>query len=253
MKLNLNNRERIILSAVIGGWGLFLIGSGFAMSNNMKPIINTKYNLKVSEKQIAKAQAKSNEIKLKDITIEINNPISLDVKDYLENIENLNEQTLKALRLDTSRVNINEAGTYEYTITYNKKKYIANVIVKEKELPKVTFTLKTISLTAGDSLSTNPRSYINENISDEIVNNITLDLSQVNNQTQGNYDYYITYNGTKYQGKIEIRYPGATVITRPNTDPPKNEEDKKDETENNSSDTTNPTTEQKNKINFIKN
>ena len=109
---------------------------------------------------------------------------------------------------------------------------MTNVIIKEKELPNVTFTLKTITLTAGDSLSTNTRSYINENISDEVLNNIILDLSQVNNQTQGNYDYYITYNGTKYQGKIEIRYPGATVITRPSNDQSKNEEDKKEEEQN---------------------
>ena len=230
--MKFNNREKLILSAVIGGWGLFLIGSGLAMNSNMKPIINTKYNLKVSDKQISKAQAKSNEIKLRDITIEINNPISVDIKDYLIGVENLNPETLKALKLDTSRVNINQAGTYEYSITYKKKTYIANAIIKEKELPNVTFTLKTITLTAGDSLSTNPRSYINENISDEVLNNIILDLSQVNNQTQGNYDYYITYNGTKYQGKIEIRYPGATVITRPSNDQSKNEEDKNEEEQN---------------------
>ncbi len=221
--MKLNKREKLILSAIIGGWGLFLIGSGLAMTNNMKPIINTKYNLKINEKQIAKAQAKSNEIKLKDITIEINNPISVDVKDYLEGPETLTPETLKALKLDTSRVNINQAGTYQYTITYKKKKYIANIIIKEKQLPNVTFTLKQLSLLAGDSLSTNPRSYINEQISDEVLNNITLDLSQVNNQTQGNYDYYIIYNGTKYQGKIEIRYPGATVITRPSEEQKPNE------------------------------
>lgn len=215
--MKLNKKEKIILSAVIGGWGLFLIGSGLAMNNKMKPIINTKYNIKINDRQIAKAQAKSNEIKLKDLVIEINNPISVDVKDYLEGIENLNAETLKALRLDTSRVNINQAGIYQYAIIYKKKKYIAKITVKEKELPKVTFTLKQLSLIVGDSLSTNPRSYINEEISDEVLNNITLDLSQVNNQTQGNYDYYIIYNGTKYQGKIEIRYPGATVITRPST------------------------------------
>lgn len=222
--MKLNDKEKLILSAVIGGWGIVLIGSGLAMNSSIKPIIKTNYELKTYKKQIAQSQAKTNEIKLKDITIEINNPISVDVKDYLESIDNISEDTLKKLKLDTSLVNINQAGTYQYSITYKKKKYIANVIVNEKQLPNVTFTLKNLSLKTGDSLSTNPRSYINETVTDEILNNITLDLSEVNNQTQGDYNYYITYNGTKYQGKIEIRYPGATIITRPATEQPKSEE-----------------------------
>lgn len=235
--MKLNDKEKLILSAIIGGWGIILIGSGFAMNNSIKPIIKTNYELKTYKKQIAQSQAKSNEIKLKDITIEINNPISVDVKDYLDSLDNISEDTLKKLRLDTSLVNINQAGTYQYSVTYKKKKYIANVIVKEKQLPNVTFTLKTLPFKAGDSLSTNPRSYINEQITDEVLNNITLDLSEVNNQTQGDYNYYITYNGTKYQGKIEIRYPGATIITRPATDQPKQDEPAQD---NNQQQTTQP-------------
>lgn len=227
--MRLNDKEKIILSTVMGISGIFLIGSGVAMNKSIKPIINTKYSLKVTEKKIAQAQAKSNEIKLKDITIEVNNPISVDVKDYLDNINDISEETLKALKLDTSLVNINQAGTYQYSVTYKKKKYIANIIINEKQLPNVTFTLKTLTLTAGDALSTNPRSYINETISDEVLNHIILDLSEVNNQTQGNYNYYITYNGTKHQGKIEIRYPGATIITRPPTEQPKNDKDDKEE------------------------
>lgn len=226
--MKLTNKEKLILSAVLGGWGIILIGSGIVMNNNTKPIINKNYTLKVSKKRIAEAQAKTNEIKLKDITIEINNPLSVDVKDYLDNIENLSSETIKTLKLDTSLVNINEAGTYQYSITYKKKKYIANIIIKEKELPNVTFTLKTLQLTTGDALSTNPRSYINEEITDEVLNNIILDLSEVNNQTQGNYNYYITYKGTKYQGKIEIRSPGAIIITRPPTET--SNEEKKDPT-----------------------
>lgn len=226
--MKLNDKEKLILSAVIGGWGIILIGSGLAMNISIKPIVKTNYELKTYKKQIAQSQAKSNEIKLKDITIEINNPISVDVKDYLDNINNISEDTIKKLKLDTSLVNINQAGTYQYSVTYKKKKYIANVIVNEKQLPNVTFTLKTLSLKTGDSLSTNPRSYINETITDEVLNNITLDLSEINNQTQGDYNYYVIYNGTKYQGKIEIRYPGATIITRPATEQPKTEDSTQD-------------------------
>ena len=82
------------------------------MNANINTVINTKYTLSVQAKKIAEAQAKSNEIKLKDFEIEINNPLSVDVKDYLNDVEKLNASTLKELKLDTSRVNINEAGKY---------------------------------------------------------------------------------------------------------------------------------------------
>ena len=36
----------------------------------------------------------------------------------------MDEKVLKSLKLDTSLVNINQAGDYNYTITYKKKKYI---------------------------------------------------------------------------------------------------------------------------------
>ena len=137
----------------------------------------------------------------------------MDIKDYLENVDNLDEETLKSLKIDTSLVNINEAGTYQYTVTYKKKKYLGTVIVKQKELPNVNFTLKKISIKTGESLSTNPKFYVNEEMTDEILNNITLDLSQVKTQEQGDYSYYITYNNTKYQGIIEVRAPGPSIIT----------------------------------------
>lgn len=227
--MKLNTKEMKIISIVIASWGIFLIGSGVVMSTKDKPIINTKYSLNIKKKKIAQAQAKTNEIKLKDITIEINNPISVNIKDYLENVENISNETLKNLKLDTSLVNINQAGTYQYTITFKKKKYLANIIVKEKELPNMNFTLKSLTLVTGDSLSTNPKSYITENITDEVLNNITLDLSGVNNQTQGNYKYYIIYKGTKYQGDITITNPGPTIITKPSqpkpTESPETEEE----------------------------
>jgi len=216
--MKLNSKEMRVLSIIIAGWGIVFTSSGFIMNSNDKPIIKTRYTLNVETKKIAETQAKTNEIKLKDIEVEINNPISVDIKDYLENVENISEETLSVLKLDTSLVNINEAGTYQYTITYNKKKYLGTIKVKAKELPNVTFTLKNLTLTIGDSLSTNPRSYINEEISDEVLNNLILDISQVNNQIQGNYKYYITYKITKYEGEIYIRDPGPIIITSNNDD-----------------------------------
>lgn len=211
--MRINNKEKRILSVVIAIWGIFLITSGLIMNGQIKPIINTVYTTKIETRKIAEAQAKTNEIKLKDITVEINNPISVDIKDYLEDIENLSETTIKNLKLDTSLVNINEAGTYQYTVTYKKKKYLGNIIVKEKELPNVKFTLKTIRIKIGESLSSNPRDYINETITDEVYNNLTLDISNVDTTKQQDYDYFIIYKGVTYQGKIEVRAPGPTIIT----------------------------------------
>lgn len=236
--IKFNVKEKRILSITMAASGLFLVGSGLIMNAQVKPIINTTYSLKTEERRIAQAQAKTNEIKVKDFEIEVNNPISVDVKDFLVDIENLSEDTIKALKLDTSLVNINQAGSYQYTITYKKKKYVGTIKVKEKELPNVTFTLKTIKLKTGESLSSNPRTFINEEIPDEVYNNLTLDLSKVDTTKQENYIYYITYKGVTYQGKVEVRDPGPTIITPAKTtqdeeqkETPKEEEKPKEQTE----------------------
>ena len=210
----LNVREKRWFSIVLSSFGIFLIISGLIMNTKIKPLIQTKLDIQIEKRQISETQAKSNEIKVKDLEIEINHPISIDIKDYLEEIENLDETTLRSLKLDTSLVNINEAGTYEYKILYKKKAYIGKIKVKEKELPNVSFTLKTIKIQTKDSLSENPRSYIKETVSDEVFNNITLDLSKVDTSKQGDYTYYITYKGVTYQGTIEVRDPAPTVIIK---------------------------------------
>ena len=186
-------KEKRILSITLGIWGTFLVISGLIMNTQMKPIIQTNYRLKIERKKVELAQGKTNEIKLKDIEIEINTPISVNIKDYLEDSSIITEETIKKLKLDTSRVNINEANTYQYTITYGKKKYIGNIKVKQKELPNITITLKEINLTIGESLSSNPRAFIQEDITDEVFNNLTLDLSKVKQNVAGTYEYYITY------------------------------------------------------------
>ena len=214
----MGNKEMKVLSFIIAFWGIVFIGSGLVINKTLKPKEKIRYSLNIEEKRISQAQAKTNEIKLKDIEIEINNPISMNIEDYLENISNIEMNVLKVLKLDTSLVNITQAGTYQYTITYNKKKYIGTVKVKEKELPNVTFTLINLTLTTGDAVPTNPRNYIKETIDEEVYNNITLDISKVNNQVQGNYEYYIKYNGTIYKGEIAYRNPGPTIIT-PSTTP----------------------------------
>ena len=211
MKLNI--KEVKILSVFIAIWGIFLIGNGIIMSGkDKKTVTKVKYSLNVSEKKISQTQAKKNEIILKDFTIEVNNPISVNVKDYLVDADKLNTEMLEKLELDTSDVNITQAGTYNYTVKYNKKKYQGQIVIKEKELPDMTFNLKTISLVVGDSISTDPRTYVKETLSDEVYQNITLDLSQVNTQEQNDYKYYIIYKNTKYEGTISIRAKQPSVI-----------------------------------------
>lgn len=214
----MSSKDMKFLSFIIAFWGIIFIGSGLVMNKTYKPKEKIRYSLNIEEKIISQAQAKTNEIKLKDLEIEINNPISMNIEDYLENINNIEMSVLKVLKLDTSLVNITQAGTYQYTITYNKKKYIGTIKIKEKELPNVTFTLINLTLTTGDAVPTNPRNYIKEEITEEVYNNITLDISKVNNQVQGNYEYFIKYNGTIYKGEIAYRNPGPTIIT-PSTSP----------------------------------
>jgi predicted transcriptional regulator len=214
----MSSKDMKFLSFIIAFWGIIFIGSGLVMNKTYKPKEKIRYSLNIEEKIISQAQAKTNEIKLKDLEIEINNPISMNIEDYLENISNIEMSVLKVLKLDTSLVNITQAGTYQYTITYNKKKYIGTIKIKEKELPNVTFTLINLTLTTGDAVPTNPRNYIKEEITEEVYNNITLDISKVNNQVQGNYEYFIKYNGTIYKGEIAYRNPGPTIIT-PSTSP----------------------------------
>jgi hypothetical protein len=220
-KISLNKKDNKVIAITLASWGIIMIATSLFIGGGKEPIIKTSYSVAINEGQVM--QFKTNEIKLKDIEIEINQPISVDIKDYLVDINNLSEETLKALKLDTSLVNINEAGTYQYKIIYKKKTYVGNVKVKQKELPNITFTLKTIKLKTKEAISSNPRSFINEEISDEVYNNITLDISKVDTSQQGDYTYYIIYKGVTYQGKVEVRDPGPTIITPSNPDKPEEE------------------------------
>ena len=223
--MNFDKKQKRILSITLAIGGIFLISSGIIMNSQIKPITHTTYGLKIEKRKIAETQAKTNEIKVKDFEIEINNPISVDIKDYIEEIENLSEETIKSLKLDTSLVNISQAGIYQYTVTYKKKKYIGNRTVKEKEISNLTITLKEIHINTGESLpsvnnATELKYYINETIPEEIISKIRIevDISEVNWEQQGDYTYYVKYGDVVYQGKVIVRDPGIT--TKTSTCPP---------------------------------
>lgn len=240
MRQEFTKKEIRILSVTIACCGLLLIGSGLIMSTTKtKKIIKHNYTVSISEQKVK--EAKTNEIKLKDMELEVNNPISLNIKDYLENINDIEESVLKSLKLDTSSININQAGTYTYTITYKKKKYNGNFVIKEKALPNVDITLKNLSLEVGSALSTNVSSYIVEQLSEEVLVNIVINLKEVNTAQPGEYQYTVTYNNKLYTAKIWIYEKQTTIIT-PNT--PDKSEDQNSTTDSSSDITTEPNLQQ---------
>ena len=223
----LTKKETRIISLALASWGVIMLGSGFTMKSMMKPTEVKKNDLEVVHKRVA--EIKTNEIKLKDMELEINQSLSVDVKDYLENLADIDQEVLKSLKLDTSMVKVNEAGSYTYTISYKKKKYNGTFTIKEKELPNVDLTINNLRLTIGSPLSTDKQVYIKETLTDEIKNNILIDLTAVDTQKVGNYKYTVTYNGILYTGTIEVYEPQQKVLTPSNGTEDKEKPDNKEE------------------------
>lgn len=229
----LTNKETRIISIALASWGLILTGSGYAMEVMTKPKPIIKNDLEIVHKRVA--EVKSNEIKLKDIELEINKTLSVDVKDYLENVDEIDAETLKELKLDTSMIKTTEPGTYTYTVTYKKKKYNGTIVIKEKKLPEVDLTINNLSLTLGSPLSTDKQVYIKETLTDEMKENIIVDLTQVDTQKAGKYKYTVTYNGILYTGTIEVYEPqqretSSSVKTPSNGTEDNDKDPKKEET-----------------------
>lgn len=212
MKQGLTNKESRVLSITLACCGLLMIASGLTMTlSGDKVVVKHTYTLDIAESKVAQAQ--TNELKLKDMELEINNPLSLNINDYLENANEIEPSILKALKLDTSTVNINQAGSYNYIIQYKKKKYNGVFVIKPKELPKVEITLKNLSLEKGSALSTNVSTYISGELTDEVKNNIIINLKDVNTTQPGEYQYTVTYDNKLYTGKIWIYEKQTTIIT----------------------------------------
>lgn len=232
---SLNTKEKRIISIACATWGIILITSGSIMTTMIKePTTTPKTKLSVTQKRVS--ETKSNEIKLKELTLEVNQPLSVDAKDYLEKIENIETKVLNNLKLDTSNVNVTQAGTYTYTITYKKKKYNGTIIIKEKEVPQVELTLKNISLELGSSLPTDMATYINETLTDEIKMNIKLDLTNVNTAQAGTYQYSVTFNGKLYTGNITIYQPQVLTPPASSVTPPSNQQQEEKPDDNKSDD-----------------
>lgn len=201
-----------LISITLATWGLVMIITGMILNTQKRTILKNDYTVDISSTRVT--SLKTVEIKLKKMELDINNPLSLDVKDYIENINNLDPTIVNSLKLDTSMVNINEAGIYTYIVTFKNKKYNGQFIIKEKELPNFALTLKDVTLEVGDAISTNVTSYVRESLPEQIRNNLVLDLSEVTTSNPGIYTYKITYNKKIYTGKVTVtaKQDGPTVI-----------------------------------------
>lgn len=208
MLKNITSKQRNIIVAVTAVWGFVLIGSGVTMSLMDEPTTTTKTELKVTQKRVA--NMKSNEIRLKSMEQEINQPISVNIRDYLENVDDIEDSIINELQLDTSMVNVNQAGEYVYTITYGKKTFNGTFTINEKPLPDMVLTLKNLDLEIGSALSTDVQTYITETLTDEVKQNVKLNLTSVNTAQAGSYQYTVTYNGRLYTGTITIFEPQKT-------------------------------------------
>lgn len=191
---------------ILSSLGFLCIISGMAMPHIIKLENSTVVKLEVTQKQVT--NTKSNEIKLKDIKLEIGNSLNTDINYYLNNPNDIDESIKMRLKLNTSQVNINEIGNYTYTITYNKKIYNGSIIIVGKPLPSIdNITLNSLSYEMNKELSTNISTYIQENLPIEVISAIRLDLSNVNVSIPGNYLYSISYNGKLYTSTITIYEP----------------------------------------------
>ncbi len=243
MKHNLEQ----IMSGTFAVLGVMCISSGFAMSQADAPktdITSQVTKLTVTQKRVA--NIKNNEIILKDITLGVNESLSTNVKEYLKNPSNIELNIIKKLKLDTSNVNTTEAGKYKYTITYKKKVYTGNVEVKDKKDSAETITLNELSLELGTTLSKDISTYVKESLTDEVKNNIKLDLSKVDTSKAGNYLYYVSYNGKLYTSNITIYEPkygtnSVIVDNAQTTNVPVNGQTENNKTQNSTQENTTPT------------
>ena len=203
---------RIIVVVSFALLGILCIASGIMYSSLESNSIEEKILVVVEQKQVSAID--DVELKLKNLTIEINTPLSVKIVDYLDIA--VSNEVLANLKLDTSSVNVTEVGTYTYTISYNEKTYQGLIIVKAKEEPvntMPTITLKTLNIKLGTALTTDLANYVVEPLTDEIKATMTLDLSNVNVNLPGTYQYTINYNNSIYTGNVIITEDQPTLST----------------------------------------
>lgn len=220
---------RIITVSALSLLGILCISSGVMYNSLQESNVNEKILVVVEQKQVSKES--DVDIKLKNLTIEVNTPLSVKIVDYLDSA--VPDEVLANLKLDTSSVNVTEPGTYNYTITYKKKKYQGIIVVKEKEVSNnalQSITLKTININVGTALPTDVSNYVIEPLTDDVKATMLIDLSKVNVNLAGSYQYTITYNNSIYTGTIVVTESQPTLSTdigneNTTTTPPENNQE----------------------------
>ena len=104
----MTKQVRIIVVSALTLLGILCITSGIMYSSLQAQNIDNKVLIVVEQKQISKETDVN--IKLKNITIEVNTPLSVKIIDYLDSA--VSDEVLANLKLDTSSVNVTEVGTY---------------------------------------------------------------------------------------------------------------------------------------------
>ena len=201
---------RFLLITTLNILGILSIASGIMYSSLQKKASKKTILVVVEQKQIQK-EIDAN-IKLKNLTIEINTPLSIKIVDYLESA--VSDEVLANLKLDTSSVDVTKVGTYSYTVTYKQKVYKSLITVKET--PKSTeslqsITLKTLNIKVGTIPPTDISNYIIEPLTDEVKSTMIIDLSNVNVNKPGSYQYTIKYNNSIYTGTITVTNDQPTL------------------------------------------
>ena len=208
----MDKHVRIITVSALSLLGILCISSGVMYNSLQANNVEEKVLVIVEQKQVSKET--DIDIKLKNLTIEVNTPLSVKIVDYLDSA--VSDEVLANLKLDTSGVNVTEPGTYNYTIAYKKKVYQGIIVVKEKEVNTNTLqsiTLKTVNINVGTALPTDISNYVIEPLTDDIKATMLIDLSKVNVNKAGSYQYTITYNNSIYTGTIVVTETQPTLST----------------------------------------
>lgn len=254
----MNGKTRIILTTLLAITGFGMLGSGFYLQfkdepkTNKKPIIN--YESNNNHHDIVMKEEQKLKITLKEITLPINSSLSMDIQNYIE--ETLETTILQNMTLDISKVDTKLSGSYLYYIIYQNDIFEGKILIEEVTTPDLNteevittpettpqeqpqekletkkITLKTITLKLGEKLSHDITSYINETLTEEEKQQLTLDLSNVNINLAGSYQYAITFQNMYYTATISI------IEDQPALSTPENEENSNDQsTENTENDT----------------
>ena len=208
---NLNNKNKFMIIGALATWGVIFISSGTTMMMINKPeAVKQIKTIDITQKRISLNN--SSKITLKEIEIKTGEQLSMNILDYLVDGDLLDSEIINKLELNISDVNTNQAGVYTYTIKKDKTIYNGQITVVDEEKKLIdTLTLKNLSVPINTILSSDLTVYINELLTDEEKLLITLDITKVNTNVVGTYQYKIIYNNRMYTGNVEVYEPNLPV------------------------------------------